>query len=169
MSGVQQAGRGALQRGLAPRFPYPTKPVGSPTELRRGRMALLRRVLYWQAALWTAAGAVEIAAPRWFLETVLRQPPYPDVAYVRSMGVMCVAFALLMVLVAQRLEDVWWWAWAFALTDAALATVSVLNAVLGPVEGSATTYWWLLGAGNVAFASGLMVGMARTGQERPFA
>jgi hypothetical protein len=132
-------------------------------------MTLLRRVLYWQAALWTAAGAVEIAAPRWFLETVFRQPPYPDVAYVRSMGVMCVAFALLMVLVAQRLEDVWWWAWAFALTDAALATVSVLNAVLGPVEGSATTYWWLLGAGNVAFASGLMVGMARTGQERPFA
>jgi hypothetical protein len=170
VSGVQRTGPGALEGSLAPRFAYPTKPVGAPTELRREvGLRLLRRVLYWQATLWTVAGAVEIAAPRWFLETVFRQPPYPDVAYVRSMGVMCVTFSLLMVLVAQRIEDVWWWAWAFALTDAALATVCVLNALLGPVDGSATTYWWLLGAGNVAFASGLLVGMARTGQERPFA
>jgi hypothetical protein len=132
-------------------------------------MTLLRRVLYWQAALWTIVAMVEIVAPRWFLESVFRQPPYPDVAYVRSVGVMCVGFALLMVLVAQRLEDVWWWAWAFALTDAALATVCVLNALGGPVEGSATTYWWLLGGGNVVLGSGLLVGMARTGQERPFA
>lgn len=132
-------------------------------------MALLRRVLYWQAALWTVGGSVEIAAPRWFLETLFHQPPYPDVAYVRSIGVMCVALALFMVLVAQRIEDVWWWAWIFALADAALATVSVLNALLGPVEGSATTYWWLLSIANVVFASGLLVGMARTGQERPFA
>jgi hypothetical protein len=132
-------------------------------------MTLLRRILYWQATLWTAAGILEIAAPRWFLETVFRQPPYPDVAYVRSMGVMCVAFALLMVLVAQRVEDVWWWAWAFALADAALATVCALNALLGPIEGAATVYWWLLGGGNVVFGAGLLLGMARTGQERPFA
>ena len=132
-------------------------------------MALLRRVLYWQAAVWTAAGLLEIAAPRWFLETIFRQPPYPDVAFVRAMGVMCVAFALLMVLVAQRIEDVWWWTWAFALTDAALATISGLEALLGPVEGSATTFWWLLAAGNVAFGTGFLVGMARAGQEKPFA
>jgi hypothetical protein len=132
-------------------------------------MTLLRRALYWQATLWAVGGLVEVAAPRWFLESVFSQPPYPDVAYVRSMGVMCVAFALLMVLVAQRIEDVWWWAWVFALTDAALATVAVLNALLGPVEGSATTYWWLLGGGNVAFGAALLLGMARTGQERPFA
>jgi hypothetical protein len=132
-------------------------------------MTLLRRVLYWQASLWTAVAVVEIAAPRWFLETVFRQPPYPDVSYVRAMGVMCVTFALLMVLVAQRVEDVWWWAWAFAFTDAALATICLLNALLGPIEGTATVYWWLLGGGNVVFAAGLLLGMARTGQERPFA
>jgi hypothetical protein len=132
-------------------------------------VTLLRRVLYWQASLWAASGLVEIAAPHWFLQTLFRQPQYPDLAYVRSMGVMCVAFALLMVLVAQRVEDVWWWAWAFALTDAALATICVLNALLGPIEGSATVYWWLLGGGNVMFAAGLLLGMARTGQERPFA
>ena len=131
-------------------------------------MTLLRRVLYWQASLWAASGLLEIAAPHWFLQTLFRQPPYPDLAYVRSMGVMCVAFALLMVLVAQRIEEVWWWAWAFALTDAALATVCGLNALFGPVEGSATLFWWLLAAGNVAFGAALLIGMAGAGDEKPF-
>ena len=131
-------------------------------------MTLLRRVLYWQATLWAASGLTQIAAPRWFLETLFRQPPYPDVTYVRTMGVMCVAFALLMVLVAQKLEDVWWWAWVFAITDAALGTVCVLNALFGPVEGSATTFWWLLAAGDVVFGAAFLLGMARAGHEKPF-
>ena len=131
-------------------------------------MTLLRRVLYWQASLWAASGLLEIAAPHWFLQTLFHQPPYPDLAYVRSMGVMCVAFALLMVLVAQKLEDVWWWAWAFAVTDAALATVCGLNALIGPIEGSATVFWWLLAAGNVAFGAALLIGMAGAGEEKPF-
>jgi hypothetical protein len=131
-------------------------------------MTLLRRVLYWQAALWAAGGLLEVAAPRWFLETLFRQPAYPDLAYVRSMGVMCVAFALVMVLVAQKLDDVWWWAWVFAITDAALGTVAGLNALLGPVDGSAALYWWLLTAVNVAFGAGLLIGLAGTGEEKPF-
>ena len=132
-------------------------------------MALLRRVLYWQASLWTAIGLLEIAAPRWLLETVSRQPAIADLAYVRALGVMAVALALLMVLVAQRIDEVWWWAWAFALTDAALATVCALNALLGPVEGSATVVWWALTVGNLVMGAGLLVGMSRAGQERPFA
>jgi len=131
-------------------------------------MTLLRRVLYWQAALWAASGLVEVVAPRWFLETLMRQPPVRDLVYVRALGVMGVAFAMLMVLVAQRLEDVWWWAWVFAITDAALGTICGLNALLGPEEGSATVFWWLLAAGNVAFAAGLLLGMARAGHEKPF-
>jgi hypothetical protein len=131
-------------------------------------MTLLRRVLYWQAALWAASGLLQIAVTRWFLQTVFRQPPVADLAYVRAMGVMCVAFALFMVLVAQKLEDVWWWAWAFAITDAALATICTLNALFGPVDGSATAYWWVLAAGDVVFGAALLVGMARAGQERPF-
>lgn len=132
-------------------------------------MALLRRVLYWQASLWAAIGLLEIAAPRWLLETVSRQPAIADLAYVRALGVMAVALALLMVLVAQRIDEVWWWAWAFALTDAALATVCALNALLGPVEGSATVFWWTLTVGNLVMGAGLLVGMSRAGQERPFA
>ena len=114
-------------------------------------------------------GLLQIAVPRWLLETVMGQPPYPDVTYTRCLGVLCVAFALMMVLVAQRIEEVWWWAWAFALTDAALATVCALNALLGPVDGSATALWWALAAGDVAFGAGLLLGLARSGQEKPFA
>jgi hypothetical protein len=131
-------------------------------------MTLLRRVLYWQAAVWAASGLLEVAVPRWFLETLFRQPPSPDLAYVRATGVMCVAFALLMVLVAQKLEDVWWWAWVFAITDAGLGTICALNALLGPVEGSAALYWWLLAAVNVVFGAGLLIGLAGAGEERPF-
>ena len=131
-------------------------------------MALLRRVLYWQATMWAVGGLLQIAAPRWLLETVFRQTASPDLAYVRAIGIMAVGFALLMVLVAQRIEEVWWWAWAFALTDAALATLAALNALFGPVEGAATTLWWLFAAGGAAFGAALLVGMARAGQERPF-
>ena len=132
-------------------------------------MTLLRRVLYWQAVVWAASGLLEVAAPGWLLQTLFDQPPYPDLAYVRAMGVMCLAFAMFMVLVAQRLEDVWWWAWAFAITDAALATVCGLNALFGPVEGSATILWWLFAAGDVGFGAALLIGMANAGHERPFA
>src|SRR5918992_3249222 len=100
-------------------------------------MALLRRVLYWQATLWAVSGLLQIVAPRWLLETVFRQTASLDLAFVRAVGIMAVGLALLMVLVAQRIEEVWWWAWAFALTDAALATLAALHALFGPVEGSA--------------------------------
>ena len=130
-------------------------------------MALLRRVLYWQAALWALGGLLQLAVPRWLLETVFRQPSVADLAYVRVTGALALMSALLMVLVAQRLEDVWWWSWAFAIADAALATVCALNALLGPVEGSSTAYWWSVAAIDAAFAAGLLVGMARAGQERP--
>jgi hypothetical protein len=131
-------------------------------------MALLRRVLYWQATLWAVGGLLHIAVPRWLLETVFRQTASPDLGYVRASGIMAVGLALLMVLVAQRIEEVWWWAWAFALTDAALATLAALNALFGPAEGTATAMWWLFAAGDVAFGAALLAGMARAGQEKPF-
>jgi hypothetical protein len=36
------------------------------------------------------------------------------------------------------------------------------------VEDSATVFWWVLAAGNVAFGAGLLQGMARAGHEKPF-
>jgi hypothetical protein len=127
----------------------------------------LQRVLKLQAAVWIVFSLPELLAPKWFLVTVWRQPVYPDYAYVRSMGAAAVGLAIFMFLMAQRIEEVWFWAWGFVAVNGLLATVCALTALLGPTSGSATLYWWLLAAGNVAFAVGLIVGMNRAEAERP--
>jgi hypothetical protein len=132
-------------------------------------VALLRRVLYWMAASWAAAGLAVAVAPRWLLVTVFDQPPYPDYGYVRSTGIMALALAMLMVLVAQRLDELWWFSWTFALAGAALATVTALDAVVGVPDGAGTLLWWIFTGANAAFTAGLLLGMARAGQEKPFA
>ena len=131
-------------------------------------MVLLRRVLQVQAALWFAGSLVLGLFPVWGLETVASQASLSEYAWIRGSAVMGVVLSLTMVLVSRKLEEVWWWAWAFAITDAALGTVCVLNALFGPVEGSATTFWWLLAAGDVVFGAALLLGMARAGHEKPF-
>ena len=130
-------------------------------------MKLLRRTLYYQAALWTTCGLAIAVAPRWVLVGVFAQVPYPDYGYVRVCGAMSVGLALVMVLVAQRIEDVWWWSWAFALTDAAVVTITALNALFGRPEGSGALLWWLFAALNAALLSGILIGMAETGHEKP--
>ena len=77
--------------------------------------------------------------------------------------------ALLMVLVAQKIEDLWWWTWAFAVLEVGLATVFVLTALLGLPDGAATWPWWLLGALNGALGAGLLAGLGEAGQQKPFA
>ena len=67
-------------------------------------MKLLQRLLKAQAGLWSVWGLATIAAPRWVLEGVLGQPPLSQYAWVRAAGVMAVVLALLMVLIAQKIE-----------------------------------------------------------------
>ncbi len=128
-------------------------------------MKLLRRFLYYQAVLWAGGGLAVGLAPRWVLVSLFNQPLYPDFTYVRACGVMALGIALLAVLVAQRIQDVWWWSWAFALTDAALVTLTALNALFGSV---AAALWWIFALSNLALAIGLLAGMARAAQEKPF-
>jgi hypothetical protein len=129
----------------------------------------LQRVLKLQAAVWLLVSLPELIVPEWFLVTVWKQPVYPDYAYVRSMGAAAVGLALFMILIAQRIEEVWFWAWGFVAVNGLLATVCALSALLGPTSGSASLYWWLLAAGNVAFAVALIIGMNRAEAERPAA
>jgi len=131
-------------------------------------MTLLNRVLRAQAAVWTAAGLAVVAAPRWVLVTAFKQVPYPDYTYVRVSGAMAIGFSLLAVLVARRADEVWWWAWGFAITDAAVATITATNALVGRPDGSSALLWWLFAAVNAALAAGLLAGLGRTGQEKPF-
>jgi hypothetical protein len=132
-------------------------------------MMLLRRMLRAQAVVWALAGSAVAVAPSLVLVTIFNQVPYPDYAYVRVSGVMAIGFALLAILVSQRLEDVWWWAWAFAITDAGVATVTALNALVGKPPASGAGLWWLFAAVNAALAAGLLVGLNRSGDENPFA
>jgi hypothetical protein len=132
-------------------------------------MKLLRRVLYYQAAAWTACGLAVAVAPRLVLQTLFEQVPYPDHTYVRVCGVMSVGLALTMVLVAQKVEDLWWWSWAFALTDAAIVTITALHALFGLPDGSGALLWWLFAGVNAALGAALLAGMGFAAQEKPFA
>lgn len=131
-------------------------------------MTFLRRVLSAQAGLWALFGFVVGTAPGWLLETVAGQPALTDDAWLRALGVIAVVLALLMVLVAQRLEDVWWWAWAFAVLEAGTATVFALHALFGLPEGASAWSWWLLAGVNGVVAALDLVGLGLAAQEKPF-
>jgi len=130
-------------------------------------MAFLRRVLKAQAALWALFGIALALVPRWLLHDALGQPPMREHAWVRAMGVMAVVLAMLMVLVAQRVRDVWWWAWSFAVLEAGTATVFALNAAFGLPGGAPAWPWWTLAGVNVAFGGLDLLGIAAAGREEP--
>lgn len=131
-------------------------------------MKLLRRLLTLQAVLWSLGGLATIAAPAWVLEGLLGQPPLSQYAWVRAGGVMAVVLALLMVLIAQKIEDLWWWSWAFAVLDVGIATVFAVTALVGVPDAAPVWPWWLVAAVNGALGAGLLLGMGEAGQEKPF-
>jgi hypothetical protein len=128
---------------------------------------LLRRVLILGAIVWAVSGAAIAVAPAFVLETVFGLPPLPDAGYVRVAGVFSVSLAMLMVMIARRLEDLWWFSWAFVLASAGSALVATLDALIGLPKGTSTLLWWLFAAVSTAFTVGLLAGLARTGTERP--
>jgi hypothetical protein len=130
---------------------------------------LLRTVLYVQAAVWGASGLALTVAPHYVVHDVFLNPAIRDWALVRTLGVVTLGMSLVMVLVAQRLDDVWWWSWAFIITTAGVATVSGLHAILGPRTGRAELMFWLIAGVNAILAAGLLLGMGRAAQEKPFA
>ena len=128
---------------------------------------LLRRFLYWEAALWGLLGAVLALFPSWLLTSAMDQQPLGENAWVRILGVQAVGMALLMVMVAHRIESIWWFSWAFVLVFLGTAGVSTLNVLLSLRPRSAAAPWWVLAAVTAGFAVALLVGLARTGLERP--
>jgi hypothetical protein len=132
-------------------------------------MALLTRMLRIQAAVWALAGTAVSVAPSFVLVTLSKQAPLPDYSYLRIIGIMSIGLALMAVLLSQHLEDIWWWAWAFAITDAGIVTVAVLNVLIAKPSVSGAALWWVFAGLNAALAAGLLVGLGRAGQEKPFA
>lgn len=130
-------------------------------------MRLLRRVLIWQAALWGAFGLVLVVAPGPLVQTLFGQPPLGEDAWLRAGGVLAIAMAGQMVLVARRIEDLWWWSWTFVLLEVATAVVFLLNALVGLPDGAPAWPWWGLGSVNAAVAAIELSALARAGTERP--
>ena len=131
-------------------------------------MSLLARALKVQAALWFLGALGFGLVPKWLIEDLADQPPLPEYAWVRTGAVMGFVLALLMVLIARRLDDVWWWAWAFVVLSVGMATVLILNGAFALPRGAAAWPWWTLGGVHLALAAAAMVGLARAGQEKPF-
>lgn len=129
-------------------------------------MSALRRALYVQAAVWAIAGIALAVAPG-VLGDLFGLAFASRDAWVRLLGIQTFGLALLMVLVAQRLEELWWWAWAFALITALWAAVVVLNAAFGLDAGEGKVAWWAAGGLHLLFAFGLLYGLASSARERP--
>jgi hypothetical protein len=127
---------------------------------------LLKRVLLIQASVWAVCGLAITFAPRFVLVTMFDLPPLPDQGYVRIAGIFSFCLSLLMVLVARRLAELWWFAWAFVIATAGSAIVALLNALFG-LHGASPLLWWLFAAASTAFTAGLLAGLAKTGTEHP--
>lgn len=130
-------------------------------------MNALRRTLYLQAAVWGALGLALALAPRLVLVTVFDQPRHEEYAWVRLFGVHDIALAMLMVLVAHRIEELWWWSWAFAFMTAITTTVVVLNAVFGLSPHQPALLWWLFSAVALGFSLSLLYGLFVASREQP--
>jgi hypothetical protein len=130
-------------------------------------VVVLRRVLYLDALVSAVVGLGLIAAPAWAFETLLDQPPALDTAIHRLAGVASFTLALLMVLVGHRVEELWWWCWAFVVLEVGAAAVGTLHAAFGLPDGAAAWPWWALGVTSWMFAGAFLWGIARAGAETP--
>jgi hypothetical protein len=129
-------------------------------------MSILRRTLYLDALL-TALGSVALAAAPGVTLRVLGQPEPVDGAWLRLLGVAGFALALVMVLVAHRAEDLWWWCWTFVVLEGGSAAVKTLHAAFGLPDGATAWPWWIWALASWALAFAYLWGLARAGTERP--
>lgn len=163
-----RCGTGALNAGEVPRFTYASSRSGASPRTHPRPMTLLRKTLKAQAALWAVFGLVCLVAPASVGHLLIDQTNGGTDAIIRVLGVAGLTLAMTMILVAQHPGEAWWWAWAFALLEAGVATVCILHAVLGVPDGLAAWPWWVLGLASSAFAALDLVALARAEQSKPF-
>jgi hypothetical protein len=132
-------------------------------------MSLLRRALGAGAVLLLALSAPLVVIPRTIVETVMRQGSTGDDVWIRLFGSGAVALALFHVLILRKLDDLWWWCWAFVIFDGLIAVITIFHTTVGLPDGSAAWPWWVFGVTSAVFTGLFVVGLAKTGQEKPFA
>jgi hypothetical protein len=131
-------------------------------------MTVLRRALGLGAVLLLVLALPLVAVPRTIVERIMGQSTGDDV-WIRLTGAGCIALALFHVLIIRKLDDLWWWCWAFVLFDGSIAAIALAHAAVGLPEGSAAWPWWLFGGIAAVFTALYLVGLARAGGEKPFA
>jgi hypothetical protein len=131
-------------------------------------MTVLRRALGLGAVLQLMFGATLAIIPRTVVETVMGQAPVGDDVWIRLTGAAFVGLALFHVLVIRKLDDLWWWCWAFVLFDGSVSMIALSHAAVGLPEGSAGWPWWALGSISAGFAVSYLIGLALAGREKPF-
>lgn len=131
-------------------------------------MTLLRRTLSVGALLLLGFSIPLLVIPGPLVEGLLGQATTDEV-WLRLFGAAGLALAMFHVLILRKLEDLWWWTWAFVIFDGLSALIVVLHAAVGLPPGSSAWPWWLYGVGSAAFVVLYVAGLARAGQERPFA
>ena len=132
-------------------------------------MTLLRRALGVGTVLLLLISIPLMVVPRTIAEDVLGQTAVGDDIWIRLAGAGCLALGLFHVLILRKLEDLWWWCWAFVVFDGSVSVISLSHAAVGMPDGSAAWPWWLLGGATGAFTALYLVGLAEAGQEKPFA
>ena len=121
-----------------------------------------------QAVVWAACGAAIAVAPRFVLVTMFDLAPLPDTGYVRIAGIFSFSLSLLMVLVARRLEQLWWFAWAFVLATRGLGDRRRLErGVRAPRRGVAAPVVAVRRRQHGLHRRPALAGFAKTGTERP--
>jgi hypothetical protein len=130
-------------------------------------MEALRRNLYLQAAVWAVAGVALLIVPKFVVVTLFGQPRDMELAWVRLVGIQSIGLAMLMVLVGHRVEELFWWAWAFALVTTVMVAVVVLNAAFGLSEHESGVFWWLFSGVALVFDLGLLYGLFVASRENP--
>jgi hypothetical protein len=132
-------------------------------------MSLLRRALGVDAVLVLVLAAPLVVFPRAIVETVMGQGQTPDVVWIRLFGAAGLALALFHVLILRKLDDLWWWCWAFVIFDGLTSLIVILHVSTGLPDGSAAWPWWIFGASSALFMALYVVGLAKAGQEKPLA
>jgi hypothetical protein len=132
-------------------------------------MSLLRRVLGVGAMVTFVLSAPLVVIPRTIVGGLMGQAQFADDVWIRLFGTAGIVLSLFHVLILRKLDDLWWWVWAFVIFDGLSAMIVIAHAAVGVPEGSSRWPWWAYGATSVLFTALYVVGLAKAGQEKPFA
>ncbi len=130
-------------------------------------MTLLKRVLYWQAAVTAASGVGLVLFPSPILHQIFEQNHLSEYAWVRIAGLEGIGLGMLMVLVAHHIEELWWFSWAFVISSGSIAVYSTLKALFAVPADSSVLLWWMIAGLEGAFTTLLLIGLITTGLEKP--